>query len=105
VKDQFGHEYATRFTEFYAHAELSVGTNGDDLIPPGELAGLQPGQVGLVLLPITGQAARVGAHLTIRIDELAEATGPPPQGETGEPWSNAVHGPWILTADLVVRGR
>jgi hypothetical protein len=96
---------AYRFTEFYAQAELSVGTNGDDLIPPAELAGLRPGQVGLVLLPITGQAARVGAHLTIRIYELAEATGPPPQGEIGEPWSHRVHGPWILTADLVAQGR
>jgi hypothetical protein len=104
VEDQFGHEYSTTFTEIYAHAQLSQGGHGDDMIPPSQLSGLQPGQMGLVLPPITAEAARVGARLTIRIDYLAEATGPPTSGN-GPPWSRPVRGPWTLTANLVVHGR
>lgn len=101
VKDQFGHEYATSFTEIYAHAVLSQDWNGD-LTPPSELSALRPGQMGLVLPPVTGEAARVGARLTIRIDQLAAATGPTSPNEP--PWSRPVHGPWSLTASLVVGG-
>jgi hypothetical protein len=104
VKDQFGHEYATSFTEVYAHAVLTQGDKGFDRTALSHLSALRPGQMGLVLPPIAGQAARHGARLTIRIDQLAAATGPPTIGN-GPPWSHPVDGPWTLTANLAVHDR
>jgi hypothetical protein len=105
VKDQFGHVYGPGFDEASADANLtdrslSVGL-GPGATAVGSIVPAIPsgtrGQLALVLPPVSGPAAVVGARLTLQIDQLASS------GSGSQPFVGYVRGPWTLTASLVVQ--
>lgn len=58
------------------------------------------GNLALVLPAITGQAERAGVRLTVHIRTLGDNA----RSSTGAlPWDHEVHGPWTLSASLVVQ--
>jgi hypothetical protein len=111
VTDQFGRSISdSGFAEAWAGGGItskSIGVTpgpGDTrfgMMTPGALFG-RSGQLVIILPPVSGEAARVGARLTLRIDAIASNTGPGSK-DGAPPWRDALHGPWTLTANLVVQ--
>lgn len=108
VSDQFGHRLTDGpFFEAYSGAvmgwsgiQVSPTTDGGSDMPVSR--DIRKDQLVLILPAVTGEAAKVGARLTVRIDELAPTgAARPTQGKA--PWGKPISGPWTLNANLVVQ--
>lgn len=105
VTDQFGRVYSHAFAETSSSGGLTQRSLSSLDYPGATSRGIymiggpgprnDPHQLALVLPPVKGEAAQVGARLTVRIDELAS--------NTDHGFVDAAYGPWTLTASLVVQ--